>query len=184
MALVCRALGIVTSLLVLAFASPAKAERAMSCQDFRVALWRAIDDDGSKVARPQLDKGAPGFGPTISYEITEIVGIEGRLICLRDQIFNFSATARLSSDPVETGIRIFRFTNLAAAAICALSSPQPTLQECTSLAETIAHGAMNEFAKGRAGEFHGYGMGARLNGESHIEMAAQADRLTFFLYAF
>jgi hypothetical protein len=183
MALTYRSLGMAASLLVLALA-PARAERAMSCQDFRLALWRAIDDDGNKVARPQLNKAVGGFGPTISYEMKEIVGLEGHLICWKDQIFNFSATARLSSDPTETSLRILRFKNLAAAAICALGSPQPTLQECASLAETIARGAMDEYAKARAGEVHGAEVGARLKGESHIEMAADADSLAFFLYPF
>ena len=184
MALTYRSLGMAASLLVLALAPPARAERAIGCQDFRLALWRAIDDDGNKVARPQLNKAVGGFGPTISYEMKEIVGLEGRLICWKDQIFNFSATARLSSDPTETSLRILRFKNLAAAAICALGSPHPTLQECASLAETIARGAMDEYAKARAGEVHGAEVGARLKGESHIEMAADADSLAFFLYPF
>ena len=65
------------SALLLVLALPAKAERAMSCPDFRLALWRAIDDDGNKVARPQFDKAAGGFGPVTGYEMTEIVGLEG-----------------------------------------------------------------------------------------------------------
>ena len=51
MALPYRSLGIAASVLLLVLALPAKAERAMSCPDFRLALWRAIDDDGNKVAR-------------------------------------------------------------------------------------------------------------------------------------
>jgi hypothetical protein len=48
MGLTYRSLGMAASLLVLALA-PARAERAMSCQDFRLALWRAIDDDGTRL---------------------------------------------------------------------------------------------------------------------------------------
>ena len=149
MALTYRSLGIAASVLLLVLALPAKAERAMSCPDFRLALWRAIDDDGNKVARPQFDKAAGGFGPMTSYEMTEIVGLEGRLNCSDHQIFGFSAKTRLSTDPTETASHILRLKSLAAAAICALSSPQPTLQECTSLTETIVRGAMDERA-GRA----------------------------------
>ena len=121
----------------------------MNCQDFRTALGRAIEDDGGKIARPQLDKAAGGFGPSISYEMTEIVGLQGHLICSNDYIFNFNATTRLSSDPIETGVNIIRFKELASAAICALSSPPPALQHCTSLAETLILGAMNEYATAR-----------------------------------
>ena len=78
-----------------------------------------------------------------SYEMTEIVGFEGRLNCSDHQIFGFSAKTRLSTDPTETASHILRLKSLAAAAICALSSPQPTLQECTSLTETIVRGAMD-----------------------------------------
>ena len=170
--------------LLLVLALPAKAERAMSCPDFRLALWRAIDDDGNKVARPQFDKAAGGFGPMTSYEMTEIVGLEGRLNCSDHQIFGFSAKTRLSTDPTETASHILRLKSLAAAAICALSSPQPTLQECTSLTETIVRGAMDERARARAsGEAHRY-VGARLNGGSRIEMEAYEDNLAFFLYSF
>ena len=136
------------------------------------------------VAHPHLDKATGSLGPTISYEMTEIVGSEGRLICLNDHVFNFSATAHLSSDPIESGLRILRIKHLAAAAICALSSPPPARQECASLAETLIRGAMDEYAKARAGEVHGYEVGARLNGESHIEIMATANSLTFFLYPF
>ncbi len=106
------------------------------------------------------------------------------MICSNDHVFNFSATARLSGDPIETGLRILRFKDFSAAAICALSSPPPGRQECASLAETLIRGSMDEYAKARAGEIHGYGVGARLNGESHVEMTADADSLTFFLYPF
>jgi hypothetical protein len=162
---------------------PAEAERVMSCQEFRTALGRAIEDDGGKIAT-QLDKAAGGFGPSISYEMTEIVGLQGRLICSNDYIFNFNATTRLSSDPIETGVHIIRFKELASAAICALSSPAHPLQHCTSLAETLILGAMNEYAKGRVGEVHGYEVGARLNGEAHIEIIAAANSLMLFLYPF
>ena len=185
MAWIYRASGMAAALLVLlALTSAAQAERAVSCEDFRAALAKAIDGDDNKVARPKLDKATRGLGPTISYEMTEIVGVEGRLICFNDHVFNFSATARLSREPTETGLLIFRFKDLAAAAVCALSSPQPTLQECASLAETLVRGAMNETAKARGGKVHGYEVGARLNGESHIEVAADADSLVFFLYPF
>ena len=184
MALPYRSLGIAASVLLLVVALPAKAERAMSCPDFRLALWRAIDDDGNKVARPQFDKAAGGFGPMTSYEMTEIVGLEGRLNCSDHQIFGFSAKTRLSTDPTETASHILRLKSLAAAAICALSSPQPTLQECTSLTETIVRGAMDERARARAsGEAHRY-VGARLNGGSRIETEAYDDNLAFFLYSF
>ena len=171
--------------LLLVLAPPAIAERAMSCPDFRLALWRAIDDDGNKVARPKFDKAAGGFGPMTSYEMTEIVGLEGRLNCSDNQmIFDFSAKTRLSTDPTETASHILRLKGLAAAAICALSSPQPTLQECTSLTETIVRGAMDERATARAsGEAHRY-VGARLQGGSRIEMEADEDNLAFFLYSF
>jgi hypothetical protein len=185
MAFAHRFFSIAASLVFLAaLAPPAEAERAVSCQDFRVGLWRAIDEGGNKVARPQLDKASGGLGPTVTYPMTEIAALEGRLICWKGQLFNFSATARLSSDPTETGLSIFRFKDLAAAAICALSSPSPSLQECTSLAETLVRGAMDEYTKARAGKVHGYEVGARLNGESHIEVAADPDGLNFFLYPF
>jgi hypothetical protein len=107
----------------------------MSCQDFRIALWRAIDAHGNKIARPEFDKPAGGFGPSIGYRMTELDGLDGRLNCWKEQIYNFKVSARLSADPNEAASRVQRFTSLAAAAICALSSPEPSPQECTSAAD-------------------------------------------------
>jgi hypothetical protein len=103
-------------LVLVAPVSSAEAENGMSCQDFRVALGRAIDDGGNKVPRPNLDKRAGGFGPTTRYEMTEIADLEGQLICWKDQIFNFSATAHLTGEPATTASRVLQFESLAAAA--------------------------------------------------------------------
>jgi hypothetical protein len=187
MALINRssALGAIFPLLLLTLGSSALAERTMSCQDFRIALWRAIDAHGNKIARPELDKPAGGFGPSTGYRLTELDGLDGRLNCWKEQIYNFKVSARLSGDPNEAASRVQRFTSLAAAAICALSSPEPSPQDCASAADSIAHGAMDEYAKARArGERSGYEVGARLNGGSRIEMEADAESLAFYLYPF
>lgn len=187
MALINRssALGAIFQLLLLTLASSAQAEGTISCQDFRVALWHAIDTHGNKIARPELDKPAGGFGPSTGYEMTQIDGLAGRLNCWKDQIYNFKVSARLTEDPTEAALRVQRFTSLAAAAICALSSPQPSPQDCTSAADSIARGAMDEYAKARArGERFGYEVGTRLNGGSRIEMEADAESLSFYLYPF
>jgi hypothetical protein len=111
--------------------------------------------------------------------------LAGRLNCWKDQIYNFKVSARLTEDPTEAALRVQRFTSLAAAAICALSSPQPSPQDCTSAADSIARGAMDEYAKARArGERFGYEVGTRLNGGSRIEMEADAESLSFYLYPF
>ena len=78
-------------MLFLTLAPSAQAERTMSCQDFRTALWRAIDAHGNKIARPELDKPAGGFGPSIGYRMTELDGLDGRLNCWKEQIYNFKA---------------------------------------------------------------------------------------------
>ena len=70
----------------------------MSSHEFRIALWRAIDAHGNKVARPELDKPAGGFGPGIGYRITEFDGLDGRLNCWKDQIYNFKVNTRLSGE--------------------------------------------------------------------------------------
>jgi hypothetical protein len=187
MALINRSstLGAILPLLLLTLGSPAHAERTMSCEDFRTALWRAIDAHGNKIARPELDKPAGGFGPSTGYRLTELDGLDGRLNCWKEQIYNFKVSARVSGDPTEAASRMQRFTGLAAAAICALSSPEPSPQDCTSVADSIARGAMDEYAKARArGERFGYEVGARLNGGSRIEMEADADNLAFYLYPF
>jgi hypothetical protein len=101
-----RFLETLISLLLLALASPVDATTSMSCPEFRVAIGRAIDNAGNRIATPKLDKRTDGFGPTTHYEMTEIVGLEGGLICYRDQLFNFNATARISGDPTETASRI------------------------------------------------------------------------------
>ena len=111
--------------------------------------------------------------------------MDGRLNCWKEQIYNFKVSTRLSADPAEAASRMQRFTSLAAPAICALSSPEPSPQDCTSAADSIARGAMDEYAKARArGERHGYEVGARLNGGSRIEMEADADNLAFYLDPF
>jgi hypothetical protein len=182
-----RASAIAAFVLVLAARVPsAEAERTMSCQDFRQALWRAIDDDGNTIARPTLDKRAGGFGPTIRYEMTEMVGLEGQLICWKDQIFNFSASTRLSGKPTEDGSRVPQLKALAAAAICALSMPGLKPQECTAQAEALVRMAIDDYAKPRAqGEVRHYGAaGARLNDGARIEVEADENSLAFFLYAF
>lgn len=184
--LTCRFFAVAAAfqLLMVALVPSAEAEILVSCQVFRVALWRAIDDDGDKVAHPRFDKAAGGFGPIASYEMTGIAGLDGRLNCSDDNIvFNFSATAHISSDPTEANARFGQLKNLAAAAICALSSPQPTMQECTPLADAIVRGAMDEYAARVRGEPRRY-VGARLKGGSRIEMEAEKDRLAFFLYPF
>ncbi|MBV9626702.1 MAG: hypothetical protein JO230_01275 [Xanthobacteraceae bacterium] len=187
MALINRSLtvGAIFPLLLLMLTSSAQAEKAMSCQDFRAALWQAIEAHGNKITRPELDKPAGGFGPSIGYRLTELDGLDGRLNCWKEQIYNFKVSTRLSGDPNEATSRVQRFTTLAAAAICALSYPAPSPQDCASTADSIAHGAMNEYAKARArGEPFGYEVGARLNGGSRIEMEADADNLVFYLYPF
>ena len=80
MALIDRssAFGAIFQLLLLTLASSAQAEKTMSCQDFRIALSRAIDAHGNKVARPELNKPAGGFGPSTGYEMTQIEGLVGR----------------------------------------------------------------------------------------------------------
>jgi hypothetical protein len=177
--------GAIFQLLLLTLVSSAQAEKTMSCQDFRVALGRAIDAHGNRIARPELNKPDGGFGPSTGYRMTELDGLEGRLNCWKEQVYNFKVNTRLSGDPSEAAVRVQRFTSLAAAAICALSSPEPSPQECTSAAGSIARGAMDEYAKARArGERSGYEVGARLNGGSRIEMEADADSLAFYLYAF
>jgi len=187
MALARRSFAIGLSLLILVVLVPsAHAEKGISCQDFRFALWRAIDDGGNKLARPTFDKGAGGFGATIRYEMKEIVALEGQLICWRDQIFNFSATAHLSSNPTETADRVLQFKSLAAAGICTLSSPQPTPQDCASQADALVRLAMDEYAEPhvRSEDQHYGGAGVRLDGGSRIEMEAGKDSVAFFLYAF
>ena len=163
-----------------------QAQRSMSCQDFRLALGRAIEADGNKIVHPTLDKRAGGFGPTTRYEMTEIVGLEGQLICWKDQIFNFSASTRVSGNPSEAAARVLQFKSLAAAAICALSSPQPTPQECTSQAEALVRLAMDDYAKQRVrGEVPRYGAaGTRLNDGARVEVEADENSLSFFLYPF
>ena len=187
MAFARRSYAIAASFLILLVLVPsAHAEKGMSCQGFRLALWRAIDDGGNKLARPEFDKRAGGFGPTTRYEMTEIVSLEGQLICWKDQIFNFSATARLSSDPNETAARVLQFKGLAAAAICTLSSPQSMPQECASQADALVRLAMDEYAKPHVGgeDQHYGGAGVRLDDGSRIEMEAREDSVTFFLYLF
>jgi hypothetical protein len=158
----------------------------MSCQDFRVALGRAIDDGGNKVAHPNLDKRAGGFGPTTRYEMTDIVGLNGQLICWKDLIFNFSASAELSRDPAGAAARVLQFNALAAAAACALSVPQPTPQECVSQIDALVRLANDAYAKARVrGEVPSFGeTGVRLDGGARMEVEAGEDSLAFFLYSF
>jgi hypothetical protein len=52
------------------------------------------------------------------YEMTDLVGLEGRLISYKDQLFNFTATARMSCDSTETASQTLQLENLASAAIC------------------------------------------------------------------
>jgi len=113
-----RFLGTSVSLLLLALASHVDAITSMSCAEFRAALGRAIDNDGNRIATPQLDKRAGGFGSTTHYEMTDLVGLEGRLISYKDQLFNFTATARMSCDSIETASQTLQLENLASAAIC------------------------------------------------------------------
>jgi hypothetical protein len=158
----------------------------MSCEGFRIALWRAMDDAGVEIARPKLDQHAGGYGPTIRYELTGIVGLHGQLICWNGQIFNFSASAHLTRDSDRIASGIPQFKSLAAAAICAVSGPRLTPGECTSQADTLVRLAMAEYAKPHVrGEAQSYGAaGARLEDGYRIEMEAGEDSMAFFLYGF
>jgi hypothetical protein len=184
--IVSRFLGTSVLLLLFALTSPVDATTSMSCPEFRVAIGRAIDNDGNRIATPKLDKRTGGFGPTTRYEMTEIVGLEGGLICYKDQLFNFNATALISSDPTETASRILQLEDLAAAAVCAVSSPQQTPQACTSLVKDTARLARDEYVKARIrGDANRYGSaGARLDDGSRIEVEANGDSVAFFLYLF
>ena len=188
MALINRSstVGAIFQLLLLILTSSAQAEKTMSCQDFRAALWRAIEAHGNKIAHPELDKPAGGFGPSVGYRMTELDGLDGRLNCWKEQIYNFKVSARLSGDPNEAASRVQRLTSLAAAAICALSSPEPSPQECNvgGGLQSRAEQWMSTPRPALAANAHGYEVGARLNGGSRIEMEADADNLAFYLYPF
>ena len=181
----CRTIA-VCSLALMALAPTAGAERGMSCQDFRGALWRAIDDTGVGIAHPKLDQRTGGYGPTIRYELTGIVGLQGQLICWNDQIFNFSARAQLTGDPDRIASGILQFKHLAAAAICAASGPHLTPGECTSQADALVRLAMAEHVKPHVrGELQSYGgAGVRLEDGYRMEMEAGEDGVAFFLYGF
>lgn len=174
------------SLALTALAPTARAERGMSCQDFRVALWRAIDDARVEIAHSKLDKRAGGYGPTIRYELTGIVGLQGQLICWNDQIFNFSASAQLTGHPDRVASDILQLKSLAAAAICAASRSRLTPGECTSKADALVRLATAEYAKPHVrSEAQNYGeAGMRLEDGFRMEMEAGEDGVAFFLYGF
>jgi hypothetical protein len=174
------------SLALTTFVPSASAERGMSCEGFRVAQWRAMDDAGVEIAHPKLDHRVGGYGPTIRYELTGIAGLQGQLICWNDQIFNFSASAQLTGDSERIASNILQLKSLAAAAICAVSGPRLTAGECTSQADTLVRLATTEHANPHVrSEAQSYGAaGVRLEGGYRIEIEAGEDSVSFFLYGF
>ena len=174
------------SLALTALVPTARAERGMSCQGFRVALWRAIDDAGVEIEHPKLDQRAGGYGATIRYELTGIAGLQGQLICWNDQIFNFSASAQLTGDPDRIASGIPQLKSLAAAAICAVGGSRLTLGACKSQADALVRSATAEYAKPHVrSDAQNYGeAGMRLEDGYRIEMEAGEDSVAFFLYGF
>jgi hypothetical protein len=174
------------ALALAAFVRTASAERGMSCEGFRVALWRAMDDAGLEIAHPKLDHPAGGYGPTIRYELRGIVGLQGQLICWNGQIFNFSASAQLTGGADRIGSSVPQLKSLAAAAICAVSGSRLTPGECTSQADSLVRLATTEYVNPHVrGEAQSYGAaGVRLEDGYRIEMEAGEDSVAFFLYGF
>jgi hypothetical protein len=174
------------SLALSALVPTARAERSMSCQAFRVALWRAIDDASIEIAHPKLERRAGGYGPTIRYELTGIMGLQGQLICWNDQIFNFSASAQLTGDSDRIVSGILQLKGLAGAAICAVSEPHLTPGECTSKADALVRLATEEYAKPHVRtDAQNYGeAGMRLEDGYSLEIEVGEDGVAFFLYGF
>jgi hypothetical protein len=145
-----------------------------------------MDDVGVEIAHPKLDQRAGGYGPTIRYELTGIMGLQGRLICWKVRFLIFSASAQVTRPSDRIASDILQLKGLAAAAICAVSGPRLTPGECTSQADTLVRLATTEHANPHVrGELRSYGAaGVRLDDGYRIAIEAGEDSVAFFLYGF
>lgn len=118
----------------------------ITCAQFNEALARSIEDQGRRVATPDLSK--PAYkrpdGTMIRYDMSGIVGMTGSIECHEnDRLWMISVETALKS--TEATIRVLRFHWLLAASICAVE--HSTKVACDAKANAMIKNAVNEFSK-------------------------------------
>lgn len=132
---------------LLAFSSATAVADQLSCPDFRLALWRAIDDAGNHVAKPDLETLAfkRDDGTFSRYTLRGVVDLDGNLGCGRtEEMQYFEASA--SVDPDHHGaLAIMRVREMASAACAAAAGISPL--KCKTAVSKLSTSAISDYAK-------------------------------------
>ena len=143
-------MGVVVALAAALAATCARAT-GLTCDDFKMRWLQAVEDDGDRVARPELDTVAyrREDGTLTRYDLKGIVGLRGAIICeTPDYVSSADITVEIETAGEESLLKVERLHNLAAALVCAISRDMRP-KACHVAADRLIAGAVADFNEAR-----------------------------------